>query len=487
MLLLNVSLVFSQTQILINDEVVRKNLTTDFFIFEDKSAVLTIDDITSGRFDHFFEVNAQVPPNKGYLKSAFWLKLNIKTEELHNFTRYLEIDYPLLDFVTCFVQSDSGKWDKKTIGDRVPFNEREIPHRNLIFRLHLKENSMQTVYLHIRSEGSLNFPITIWKPETFQSYNLEAQMVLGIYYGITIALILFNLLLFFSIRDLNYFYYVLYITTYMLLQLSLNGFAFEYLWPESTNWTNLATPLLIGASLFTVLLFSDSFLHVEDFSIGFSRFLSGLKFTSLFVAVMPFIFSYQFSVMISAILALIVAPSVIISAILVNRRGYRPAKYFIIAWTVLLVGIVLYALKNLGVVPVGFITNYGIQIGSVLEVILLSLALADRINLLQTELKKNEIEKKRILRERYTLARQISVGILHRMRQPLQILKGYIELLKLSDRSIERDKEGYLNQILESIDRIDVHLKDLEKIQATDHFETVEYTKDESMVDLKGK
>lgn len=478
---------FSQPVISITNETKRAELTTDFLIYEDKSTFLTITDFTHRTAGDLFTVNTQVPPNKGYLKSTFWLKLNIQTGELTNKSWYLEIDYPLLDLVTLYSQDKNGEWVQSTIGDRVPFSERDIPHRNLVFPLTLESNQSHSIYLRIRSEGSLTFPITIWNPEAFRSFNLESQLLLGLYYGVSIALILFNLLLFFSIRDMNYFYYVCYITMYMLLQLSLNGLAFQYLWPDSTEWTNIATPFLIGASLFTVILFSDSFLRVKDFNKSFARFLSVLKILTLVVAVMPFIFSYQLSVVCSAVLALIVAPSVIISAFIVNREGYRPAKYFIIAWTVLLVGMVLYALKNLGAVPVGFFSNYSIQIGSVLEVILLSLALADRINLLQSELKKNEMEKKRIIKERFTLARQISVGILHQMRQPLQVLKGSIDLIKLTADSSDKVSENYVTKILTSVEKIDHHLKELERVQNTDHFDTTDYTKDEKMADLSGK
>ena len=465
----------------------KTDLTSDFLIYEDKTGLLSISDFTEGRADSVFEINSQVPPNKGYLKSTFWLKINVKAGDLKNEIWYLEIDYPLLDSVSMFIKNESGNWVAKLNGDRMPYRIREIPHRNPVFPLELNPNQVNEIYLKIRSEGSLNFPITLWNAEEFRSSNLETQLILGIYYGISIALILFNLLLFFSIRDVNYFYYVCYNTCYMLLQLSLNGLAFQFLWPESPYWSNIATPIFIGLSLFTVILFSDSFLRVRDFSQTFYNYLNVLKAMTIAVAVMPFFFSYQLSVMLSAIIALFVAPSVLIAAFMVNRKGYRPAKYFIIAWTVLLVGIILYALKNLGAIPVGFISNYAIQIGSALEVILLSLALADRINLLKMEIEQKELEKKWILREKFTLARQISVGILHQMRQPLQVLKSYLELMTISPEKTKRESDRYVEQILISVEKIDQHLKELERVQNSDHFETTDYTKDEKMADLGGK
>lgn len=477
----------SEPTISIENNLKKVDLTTNFLIYEDKTNLLSISDFTEGKADSLFSVNTQVPPNKGYLKSSFWLKINVKPEDLKNEIWYLEIDYPLLDSVSLFIKSDSRAWKKKLNGDRMPYHFREIPHRNLVFHLELKPNQINEIYLKIRSEGSLNFPITLWNAEEFRSSNLETQLVLGIYYGISIALILFNLLLFFSIRDINYFYYVCYNSCYMLLQLSLNGLAFQFLWPDSPYWSNIATPIFIGLSLFTVILFSNSFLRVKDFSLTFYRYLNVLKAMTLAVALMPFLFSYQLSVMLSAIIALFVAPSVLICAFMVYRNGYRTAKYFIIAWTVLLIGIFLYALKNLGAIPVGFFSNYSIQIGSALEVILLSLALADRINSLKQEIEQKEIEKKWILREKFTLARQLSVGILHQMRQPLQVLKSYLELMTISPEKTKRESDRYIEQILISVDKIDLHLKELEKVQNTDHFETSEYTKDEEMADLSGK
>lgn len=475
---------FSQSQIHVMNGVDKIKLTTDFLIYEDKTGSLTFDSFIHGNADELLEINTEVPPNKGYRQSTYWVKLILKSENIINTVRYLEIDYPLLDSVTCYTQTPKGKWFETILGDRVPFDRRDIPDRNPIFVLHLTPDSVNTVYLKIHSEGSLSFPLIIWNPEAFRNSNVETYLVFGFYYGIALALILYNLLLFIAIRDRNYLYYVSYVLSFMLLQFSLNGFGFQYLWSNSLTWTNIATPFLIGTTLFLVVLFAYTFLRIRRYHSKLATWLRIIGYAALATALLSFVLSYQQVTVTGAILSLFVAPSVLVAAFIAHNKGYRPAKYFIVAWSVVLVGMVLFALKNLGVVPSNFITNYSVQIGSALDVILLSLALADRINLLQAQLEKNESEKKRILSERFLLARQISIGILHQIRQPLQILKSYLDLLKLNEQENPNNPERDLEKVSYAVTKIDEHLKELERIQTVDRFGVTDYTKEEKIADL---
>lgn len=464
-----------------------KQLTNEMMIFEDKRGLFSLSDIVNNKTDTLFKVNDQFPPNKGYSAYVYWIRINMKNSMPNPRLWLLEIDYPNLDYVTFYKKNMTGDWLDYQVGDKQPFNFRSVKYRNPVFRFVLNDYEQNTIYIRIQSSGALTFPITIWEPEAFRNNDHETQIVFGIYYGLTIGLILYNLLLFFSIRDKNYLYYVGYIGAYLIVQASLNGVAFEYLWPDYPVLNDFIIPLSISAALFMVIQFSVSFLKTEIYTPGYYHFLTMLRISCVIIGVMTFFIPYRLSIQLAAICAIIIAPSVVISAWIALKNNYRPARYFLIAWSVLLIGMLMLAFKNFGILPNNFITNYSVQIGSFLEVLLLSLALADRINLLTDELEIKEKEKQRLAEERFSLARQITIGILHQIRQPLQVLKGNLDLISLSGKQQEKESEKFIEKSVTSVDKIDQHLKELEKIQLGELPHATKYTRDETMIDLSGQ
>lgn len=242
------------------------------------------------------------------------------------------------------------------------------------------------MFFRVRTSGAVQMQLLLWENEAFSAADHQERFVLGIYYGLLFCMAAFNLLIFVSIRDKAYLWYVSYIVFYGLLQFTLNGLAFEHLWPESTWWNNRAVSFFIAMGMFSVLGFSKSFLalkvnapRLERVFVGFMALFPVMALASLFWA------HYDPVIRVTTFAASVAVLFILAGGGICLYRNFKPARYFMIAWSALLTGMIMYTFKTFGLLPANFITDFAIQIGSAFEVILLSLALADRMRLLMLE------------------------------------------------------------------------------------------------------
>ena len=336
-----------------------------------------------------FEESRILVPNYGFTRSVYWTRFHIKNET-DNKEWYIHISYPLLDKIEFYFHNSKKEWEKLTTGDTYSFAQRPIRERSFIFPIKLEKNKNYTFYFRFESQGTVQFPITIYSPTEFIKLKEKENLSLGAYYGILAVLIVYNLILFFMLRERGYLYYLLYIFFFGASQSVLNGLAFQYLWPDSPNWANKSLPFLGGFSLFWGLQFTRSFLNTTKNTPFFDKIILVLMGFMLLLMLSSFIFSYYFNIYLLAALVISFAIIVFLVAILCWDRGYRPARYFLIAWVVFLFGIGIYSFKGFGILPTNIFTEYGLQIGSALEMSLLSLGLAYKIKLTNNEKSKAE-------------------------------------------------------------------------------------------------
>ena len=209
------------------------------------------------------------------------------------------------------------------------------------------------------------------------------------FYGLMLVMACYNAFIFFAVRERDYLYYCFYIVSYWLFSFTLNGHTFQYLLPNQIWLANQILPFCIGSSF----LWSALFLRTLPVAAGTTmpgldrlgaRRRSGCpRCCALFGAVRALRVEHPRARAgrHHARLRLMFVGG---AAVLVTR-GYRPAKLYLLAWGFFLFGILLYFFKTLGILPNHFVTNWGMQIGASLEVMLLSLALADRINAMRAE------------------------------------------------------------------------------------------------------
>jgi signal transduction histidine kinase len=264
-------------------------------------------------------------------------------------------------------------------------------------------------------------------------------------YGVLLVMLVYNLFIYLSVRDVSYLYYILYIASFGLYQVSVNGAGIAYFWPDSPWWANAATPLFIGAAGLFGCQFARHFLQLGSLSRGFDRLLKGLMAGGALVMVLAVSLRYGVALRMATVLALLFTVGIFSAGLYAWWRGLRVARWFIIAWTAFLVGGLVNTLMVLGYLPNVFITMYASQLGSALEVALLSLALADRINSLREQQAQTLRETGRTLEQlNLQLARsnrlkdEFLATVTHELRTPMNGVIGSLELLHTLPMSAEQ-------------------------------------------------
>jgi diguanylate cyclase (GGDEF)-like protein/PAS domain S-box-containing protein len=361
---------------------------------EDKGGALTITEVdAAGRSDNFRPVpgSGDNEINFGYSASAYWLRLVVDINAPIQNDLLLEVGFPSLDHVEFYSETD-GAWQTQEAGDLKPFAARPVAHRNFVFPLPHHHTGPYILYLRIASSGTLTIPLRLWQSDAFDRHNQNSYAALALYFGMLLALMLYNLLLYFSLRDRNYFTYVCVVIGMAVGQLSLTGLGNQFLWPNWPAWGNVALPSGFAATAFFAALFTRGFLNTALKAPRHDRVILALAGLSAFIALSPAFLSYQFAAISTSLLG-IVFPAAAASAGLVCLRRDQPgARYFLLAWTLLLCGTAILGLRNMGWVPTNFFTLYAMLIGSALEILLLSFALADRIQILRREKEQAQVE-----------------------------------------------------------------------------------------------
>ena len=388
-------LVFSMSQSLVAEtlsltsEMKNVELSSIIEYLEDKTAKVPLKKLLDETGDFpVWNKNNKKNLSFGYTSSAYWIRLKLKnatTEKVH--FRILQ-DYPLIDYLSLYVVKNGIIYDRVDMGDQFPFSKRKLFHRSFVFPLVLLPGEEAEYYFRYFTGSSLKANLTLWSPEPFQEFQLKESAVMWLYYGFLIIMFLYNLFVFISVRDSSYFYYILWLFLFTLFLMSINGLAFQYLWPNAVWWHNNSPVYLQGLFNFAVVFFTRDFCEIKKHSRPAYWIITGVGVGALCIILLNFfIETYRIRIVITTsynlFLIFIVVP---IAAWVSIRERVRAGAFFMIAFGILILGSVGHLLMNLGVLPVNIMTRHGIELGSAFEVILLSLGLADRINVMKKEL-----------------------------------------------------------------------------------------------------
>ena len=313
--------------------------------------------------------------NFGYSSSVWWLRFEIEADPAVSRDWLLEVAFPTLDSVEYF--GPGG--EHVSTGDHLPFAARPLLHRNFVFPVHLGETGANTVWLRVASEGTLTIPLHLWQAEAFRQETHASYAVLSAYFGMLLALALYNLLLWFSLRDHNYLIYALFATSMAVGQLSFNGLGNEFLWPTWPGWGNLAFLVGFAATGLFGALFARSFLETRRNVPRLDGAVTGLAALFALCILMSLIGPYRLAAILTSLTGATFSLVAVTAGLCCWRAGQPGARTFLVAWTLLLLGVAVAGLRNLHLLPTTFFSLYAIQIGSGLEMLLLSFALADRI------------------------------------------------------------------------------------------------------------
>lgn len=399
----------------------------------DSSRGLTIDDVRPRAFLPLDATSGDL--NFGYSEAAHWLRLRLHLPDdagVARARRLLEIGYPSLDHVDFYL--DDARAPLRA-GDRVAFAERAVPHRNFVFPVDLVAGQTVTVILRVTSEGSLTVPLTLWEPRAFEQHNQHLYTTLGVYFGSLLAMLLYNLLLYLSIRQRSYLEYVGMLLWMIVGQLSLYGFGNQYLWGSGGRWGHIAIVVGFALSGMCSAMFTRSFLETGRNTPLMDRLLAAFValFGALGLGVLFLPYSY-FAIVLTA--SGILFAAVAIGSGLICLRARAPgAGLYLLAWTMVLLATAVLGARHHALIPTNVVTSYALLVGSALEMVLLSFALAARITTMRHE--------RTLAQEAALQANQALVETLHRSEQMLeQRVAERTHELEIANRKLEESERN---------------------------------------------
>jgi signal transduction histidine kinase len=373
------TLTFGQTPYLLTDTAAIHRIDKHVEVFVDTTSQAGVDDILSGAFQSHFHKSAG-NLTFGYLKSTIWLKVTTRSSKPDT-KWYLEIPAPFLEYVD-FYQFHNDTWRHSTAGYYRAHHLRDVSHTSHVLPLEFDSDGVSTVYIKIDGHSPKTFPLNVIEKENFVEKTRREDIGYGIFFGILFVMFFYNLFIYFTLRQSNYLLYICTIVCTFVIFSAASGYAGKFLWPESPSMNFYGGRLSLG--IFTVFLsvFAIRFLEVRQYSkVMYYALLSLIPLALLStVLVATGALSSAGNNLISLTTVTLLATGIVCRA-----RGNRNADYFIVAWTIYLIGGLLLTLRNSGVFDYNFWTTHFVEIGAALETILIAFALGDRYRRLKRE------------------------------------------------------------------------------------------------------
>jgi signal transduction histidine kinase len=351
---------------------------------EDKSAIVNISDILHTKVGLDFKPMSSSSVELLEANMVYWLKIDIRNLDSASVREWiLEFFDFRINSLDMYIPQQDGQYLHKSVGFSYPHSQKEFKHKNYAFQLPYLGTGVTHIYARVISDVPVTARARLSKTYYFNDYALNEYYILSLYYGICLAMIVYNLFLYFTIRDVTYLYYILYVLGATLFSFSRDGLGFHFLWPQ---WPILNKYMFSISNVFMIsweVMYARSFLNTKNTQPIIDKALQwalALRITIFFVTL--FILpshsnDITFDIIILALL--------FYSGYKVAKKKYLPANYYLIAFTCMLVGYFVFNLFNRGIVPHNVLTEYSVNFGIVGEMLLLSFALASRIKILQKE------------------------------------------------------------------------------------------------------
>ena len=362
-------------------------LSRAFTYVEDSNAQQTLSDILKSDTQARFQPVPQgvTSTNFGTTNSAIWLRVVVQTDATSPRHWMFEVAYPPLDRLDLYVIAPDGKTAHYMGGDSLPFPSRAVPHRSHVLPIELEPGVISTLYLRIASQGAVSAPATLWQPAALWQQDQTTYSIFSLYFGLLIGLLLYNLLLFLSVRDPAYWIYVVFVACIGLSQAANSGLGAQFLWPDALWWNSNSINATHAASGSFGIWFVRSFLASKTSMPVMDRWIVGQMVLWFATFAGSLVLPYKTAGLIITGLAVVGVVTVLWAGTLSVRQGHPGAKYFLLAWGAFLFGVVTQTMHNNGLLPSNPFTVDALLIGSALEMVLLSFALADRINAMRRE------------------------------------------------------------------------------------------------------
>ncbi|MDQ3230723.1 MAG: Hpt domain-containing protein, partial [Pseudobdellovibrionaceae bacterium] len=411
-------------------------------VFEDKSRKMTFEKAQRAWEKGRFKPEVQELPNYGFTGRAYWFHFRVIGKDITREPWFLGLEYPLIDRIDLYYQNEMGEWQHKESGDRRAFESRDLKNRFFYFDIPVQSTQPTEIYLRLQTDGASEFLLYFKTLHEIMKEDHESQYVQGMYVGLLAVMIAYYMLMTFGARSLENLFLTSFLLALLFFKMAMNGLAIEYLWSDVIWWANASVAFSVPFVFLTALLNAYSFLPIKNYrrlQIVYLFFISLLGFECLASFVLPYIAvkAYVMSGLMATIL-------IFFSSIFMLVKGYKPARFFMLAWVSLMMGALLFGTQKLGLIPVSFWSMHGLEIATAALVVLPSVGAADKVN---------EINKK--IRRAQKVALQAQVEARRVTEQMNTQLEAQVKARTIELWQQTKDMSVMLNNIQQGICTVD--------------------------------
>ncbi len=380
-----------------------------------------------------------------------WIKfvLNNQTKESNY---YIDFRYNNLSVINCYtiIQNNIFKLDSQGNALKLKKEKKIVP--NYIFEIKIPFKTQRTFLFEIESIHPIITPIYLCDRKRLEVTNSKQNIITSLYVGILCALMFYNFFLYITVKDKNYLIYLIYTISILFAQLTLAGYSYMFLWPNMPSFNKYAVVLSSNLSFIAAILFAINFLRVKVYSPNSYKILITIIIISIFDVIVNLFDLNNLSYTILNYNSLLTGITVLTTSIKIAKKGFKPAYLYFVAWSSLFICLILLALRNLNVLPYNNLTAFIFYIGSTIEAILLSFALADKINIYKKEKEESQAQALKVSKENEKLIQEQNVSLEKQVAQRTYDLEKTLRDLKDAQvQLVESEKMASLGQLTAGI------------------------------------
>lgn len=452
----------AQTVTIEANEPFKSSLQKETAWFFDKSGILSFDKIKDTAFIPYNKISFATTDKQW----ANWVKFELSNNS--GFDQEYLLQTNKWGSFEAFISSDDTGISHLVSGSLLPLQERSQASSTNAVKFLIKKDEKKPIFLKFESKYSIyshsDISLQLIKQTFFEKTDRQRLLWQGLFFGIILVMALYNLFILFAVKDISYLYYVLSIVSIGLYFAFYYGFGIEYLWPRSPLWDTFCFAIINPFTGLTRILFTRTYLHTPRLLPNINKVLNVLAaacIATLITGMGCYLFDIDFLkplvIIIGVLGALVLIMMLVAGIVAYYYDKYEPAKYFIAANILLVIGAIAFILRETGLMTDNFFTRYLVQYGVLIQAVVLSLGLASRLNRMRLQLATETLEKERLALEKEKEKKELIEQQKQELQQQVKEKTTDLRLKNIVlEETIEKVKESenklsQLNQIKDKL------------------------------------